>query len=244
MPLSTSDHRLPASTWLTATSLNPSSFDKSAHVFPRPRIAAFIISRRPSGLLGSSSSLLNIDPSTSLFIGQCATKDWPSRELAGRSTLNDLDPAAREAFAERLRLVVAAIGTQAEAAEVAGVSLAQLKNYLSGTSAPGFIAVGRLAVRAHIRLEWILTGEGSKEAGDGPVHESLRYAERTRRAILVAMAIGDHLEALRGVELPDEIDDAIGRFAETLAKLVVDEAERTELTECVRDLVVAVDTHR
>lgn len=84
--------------------------------------------------------------------------------MAKRSSFRDLTAEERAEFAARMRAMVEAIGTQAQAAEVAGVSVRQLKMYLSGESAPAFLPIGRLAERSGFSLHWVMTGHGARSA--------------------------------------------------------------------------------
>jgi hypothetical protein len=73
-------------------------------------------------------------------------------------------------LANRLREVAEAVGTQAEAARLAGVSLTQMQNYLAARSEPRTETLARLAVSSGFSLEWLISGSGPKrssEASDG-----------------------------------------------------------------------------
>lgn len=124
-----------------------------------------------------------------------------------RSSSELLSGAERDAFRARLRQVVEAIGTQALAADVAGVSLRSMKNYLAGRSLPlPYAVASRLAARARFESEWLMTGQGRRNLG--PIEGSLDLlqripvganvgtedAERHRRYMAVALAVSDRLK--------------------------------------------------
>jgi transcriptional regulator with XRE-family HTH domain len=67
-------------------------------------------------------------------------------------------------LAQRLALVVGRTGSQAAAAELAGVSLSQFKRYLAGENQPAFEAMVRLAAGARVDLNWLARGEGGMDA--------------------------------------------------------------------------------
>lgn len=69
-------------------------------------------------------------------------------------------------LADRLRLVAETIGTQAEAARQAGVSLRQMQKYIAARAEPATEALARLAVCSGFRLEWLLSGDGSPREGE------------------------------------------------------------------------------
>lgn len=58
--------------------------------------------------------------------------------------------------------MVEAIGTQPEAADIAGVSLRQLKQYLAGDAAPSMLAMGALAAATGFSIDWLVSGLGNK----------------------------------------------------------------------------------
>jgi hypothetical protein len=71
-----------------------------------------------------------------------------------------------EKFHERLRLVIDALGTRREAAEIAGVSLDAVVRYLRGENQPGFLIVGRLCEAAKMSMHWLATGQGKPALND------------------------------------------------------------------------------
>jgi transcriptional regulator with XRE-family HTH domain len=69
----------------------------------------------------------------------------------------------RSDLAARLRFLVKRIGTQAEAAKVAGVTPQQLRNLISGKSAPSLQPVANMALHGGVSLDWVVTGQGSPD---------------------------------------------------------------------------------
>ncbi len=67
---------------------------------------------------------------------------------------------------ERIRLIAKALGTQAEAAKRAGVSLRQMQKYVANKAQPPPNVLGRLAVSAGFNLEWLVSGAGEARWGE------------------------------------------------------------------------------
>lgn len=87
-----------------------------------------------------------------------------------RSALQELSPMERERFVARLKAVIAAAGSQTEAAKAAKLSVRQIGAYVAGTSAPQFFPLARLAAATGYDLNWLLTGDRSpKLAADSPL---------------------------------------------------------------------------
>lgn len=63
-------------------------------------------------------------------------------------------------LAARVRRVVETIGTQADAARIARVSLRQMKKYLSGNTRISAKAAAPLCTETGFSLDWLLLGEG------------------------------------------------------------------------------------
>jgi len=57
-------------------------------------------------------------------------------------------------------MLVERIGTQAHAAEIAGISPQQLHNIMTGKSSPSLMPVAKLAEAAGVRLDWLISGTG------------------------------------------------------------------------------------
>ncbi|HEX2882273.1 MAG TPA: helix-turn-helix transcriptional regulator [Polyangiaceae bacterium] len=79
------------------------------------------------------------------------------------SSLQALTPADLAALAARVRETVEAIGTQDEAAEVAGISTRQIKKYVGGEGVPPLPVAAALTRSAGYDLEWLATGLGQRE---------------------------------------------------------------------------------
>lgn len=151
----------------------------------------------------------------------------------------DDDPEAAVAMGKRIEALVVAIGSRAEAAAVAGVSVQQLGRLIAGQiENPSAVTLGRLARRAKQSLDWVVLGRERTQGEE--LHETVRYAGRTKRRVLTADAIGKALERAMGVqELPEAIDNAIGDLADTIVDAAGgDEARRLELIERVTGLLL------
>lgn len=81
--------------------------------------------------------------------------------MAKRPSTTDMTNEEREQLASRFRTVVEAVGTHADAAQIAKCSVRQLRQYLAGHAAPSFLVAGRLAMHTRHSLDWILSGDGS-----------------------------------------------------------------------------------
>ncbi len=66
----------------------------------------------------------------------------------------------RSALRARLDDVCRLVGTDREAARIAGISVTQLHRYVIGSSEPRVAPVARLARAAEVRLGWLVWGEG------------------------------------------------------------------------------------
>lgn len=96
--------------------------------------------------------------------------------MPARPSAHALSPQQRTAFRDRLRRVVQLIGTQAEAARIAEVSLSQMKKYLAGQSLPiPYRAGDALAHAAEKRVEWLMNGTSPEEPG--PVKATIDLIE-------------------------------------------------------------------
>lgn len=76
-----------------------------------------------------------------------------------KSSFGSLSTEEREDLRARIRELVEAIGTQAEAATVAELDVRQIGRLLSGESAPSLLATARLAAAAGKTLEWVVGRE-------------------------------------------------------------------------------------
>lgn len=84
--------------------------------------------------------------------------------MSGKSSFGSMSREQRASFASRIRETVAGFETQ-EAAAAAGVSLTQLKNWMTGASAPSLLAIARLALVHNVDIRWIAYGSGPSEVG-------------------------------------------------------------------------------
>ena len=81
----------------------------------------------------------------------------------GETTLGQWVQGYDPALGERLSLAVARIGTQKEAAAVAGVTDEQIGRWKRGQAKPAFYGIVALAKAAGVSLDWLATGEGPRE---------------------------------------------------------------------------------
>lgn len=69
-------------------------------------------------------------------------------------------------IAARIRDAIEAIGTQAEAARLTGLSATTLKRYVAGRSMPSKDSVEAIATAAKYSFDWIMNGKGHKRLVD------------------------------------------------------------------------------
>lgn len=86
--------------------------------------------------------------------------------MAKKSSFGDLSPEDRADLGRRIRTLVQAVGTQAEAARVAGLTTRQLSRMLSGEAAPSLLPIARLAAAAGLSLDWVVGGSRTAERID------------------------------------------------------------------------------
>lgn len=90
----------------------------------------------------------------------------------GRASFKaQMSAAELAALASRLRRVVEEIGTQADAARAARVSLRSMKRFLSGEAMPSAPIVAQLAAEGGWSTDWILTGKGRERLATRGVRE-------------------------------------------------------------------------
>ncbi|HEX2882272.1 MAG TPA: helix-turn-helix transcriptional regulator [Polyangiaceae bacterium] len=106
-----------------------------------------------------------------------------------RSPADLLSAKERTAIAKRMRLVIGHIGTQAQAAEISGSSLRQIKQYLSGQAIPNLVVAERLATAAGYNASWLLTGQATTP----------RAARALRAERVDAQSVFALLHELRGI---------------------------------------------
>lgn len=105
-------------------------------------------------------------------------------------------PTSTVELGRRLSAVFDRIGTRQKASEIAERSVDQLAKYVKGAAEPPFLPLVRLCDAAGVRVEWLASGTGPMDAGEGPSH--LPRQEELKVALqLVA-------EALTGKSLPPE----------------------------------------
>lgn len=115
---------------------------------------------------------------------------------ADRESRRDL-PSSRVELGRRIRQTAERIGTQAQAAAAAGISLSQLKRYISGESEAAVGAIGELAKAAGVSLHWLVYGENSPDMNPS------KALQAVDEELLTACLEGveEHLEE-RGLYLP------------------------------------------
>jgi len=112
----------------------------------------------------------------------------------------------------RIRVLVKAVGTQAEAARVAEVTPRQLSRFMSGQNAPSALPLARLAAKTGISLDWVMSG-------DGPMTRPLSGIRATDPELLGRVVDGiAKVYEDANVRLPD-ID--LGRIAATEYDVIV-----------------------
>lgn len=65
-----------------------------------------------------------------------------------------------EDLGARIARVCKLLGGQERGAQVAGVSLSQMKRYITGRNEPKFVDMARLAIAAGVSIRWLATGDG------------------------------------------------------------------------------------
>lgn len=73
-------------------------------------------------------------------------------------------PSLDPELGRRLKQVADSIGTQKDAATLAGVSVSQFARYIKGESEPSFLTIISLCKRANVNVLWLATGEGQMHA--------------------------------------------------------------------------------
>lgn len=87
-------------------------------------------------------------------------------EIGGNIDATEQVKVARHSWrvltGERIAKAASLIGSQAAAAEAAGVSLSTLQRYMKGDVDPSLEATTRIAQASQLTLDWIATGEGPR----------------------------------------------------------------------------------
>lgn len=89
-------------------------------------------------------------------LAQIRAIDKPINDPSGSEA--DLSQRHASSFADRLGRVVRQLGTQQAASTAAGISLSQLKRYISAQSEPPFSVISALAKAARCDLNWLAYG--------------------------------------------------------------------------------------
>lgn len=76
-----------------------------------------------------------------------------------KKPLSDV-PVRLSGIGTRISACADILGTRKSAASAMGVSVDALQRYIREDNMPAFDAVARLCAAAHVRMEWVATGEG------------------------------------------------------------------------------------
>lgn len=75
-------------------------------------------------------------------------------------------PSSLAEFGRRVESAAKRIGSLEKAADCAGISVSQLKRYISGKNQPTLVAMANLADGANVNLSWLATGRGVMARGE------------------------------------------------------------------------------
>lgn len=115
-------------------------------------------------------------------------RQWPAE--AGRDRLSLIrgdDMAATDGFAQRLREAVVQAGGATRVAQVSGIPLTTLNNYLAGRSEPKRPALAVLAQVLRRDIAWLVAGGGGAGApprAEGPLEVDAELLELVMSAML------------------------------------------------------------
>lgn len=84
------------------------------------------------------------------------------RPLPKKDPFGGLTPQQRADLGDRIRVLVEAAGTQAQAASIAQVSIQQLGRFMRTDNAPSLMPLARLAEATGISLDWVALGVGER----------------------------------------------------------------------------------
>lgn len=143
---------------------------------------------------------------------------------------SSLSASEQVELGERIARVVAAVGSPAEAARLAGITTKQLGRWTAGTQQPSAVSLGKLAQASGFSLDWILSGVGPERARDSKVSAAVtdlagQWAGGPRVVEMLAQLVHAGLyEAYFDTGFPLEDEDeqavlAIARDCETLVDL-------------------------
>lgn len=127
--------------------------------------------------------------------------------MAKKSSFGDLDDAAREGLAVRIRAMVDAAGSQPAAAKLAQLSVRQIAAYVAGESAPPLLPIARLATSLGFDLNWLISGEGEPHRMTPTAEAMAAIAADAKRATgfmrmsRIAAQIAARLRDVHGAEL-------------------------------------------
>lgn len=161
-----------------------------------------------------------------------------------KSAPEDLTTEERAQLGARIRVLVEAAGTQAQASEIAGVTIQQLGRFMKTTNLPSFLPLARLADATGISLDWVGTGNEPKRRADAATGADLELLTQLARAVArvyeeersnasdaeVARLIAEEYEIFSSANLSSAERPAGIRMAA--------ERVRRELREAVRSRVV------
>lgn len=102
-------------------------------------------------------------------------------------------------FGKRLALVIARIGTQREAARIAGVTDEQLGRWKTGKSKASFGGIAALAYSADVNLNWLATGKGDMTLA--PDNRQGARLELSRECLAAALRGAEAVEHEQGISL-------------------------------------------
>lgn len=142
--------------------------------------------------------------------------------------------ARRMEVGERIRKMVAVIGTQAKAAEVAGVSVQQLSRFMNGKNSPSFGPMTKLANASQMNLQWVATGVGDPFGRE--MFETQQRAIDVARFTVAFMERMSELYASKGMPFvdDDQVDAVTGDCLERInAYPVATKDDRDALVEMV-----------
>jgi len=144
----------------------------------------------------------------------------------------DQDPTESAALGSRIDEVVRSIGSRAEAARIAGLTVRHLTHLIAGRTAnPAATMLSRLADAGGVNLEWLVTGRGQRSRHAQEPGEKSLVAHGPRAAPAIDHEflgrVGDALmkaHRAHGVELPiRDLCQLAGEEYEKLAELELDE---------------------
>jgi transcriptional regulator with XRE-family HTH domain len=145
------------------------------------------------------------------------------------SSFGQMTADERSGLGKRIREMVEVVGSNAEAAAVAGISVDQLSRLTAGTSSPSFLAVGRLAERTGFSLNWVMSGRGPRYAASAAKATDPELLGRVVDAIA-------RVYREEKVNLPDvELGRLAGEEYDAIVAATEDADERTTMVKLVAE---------